>query len=221
MQTQRPEWRPASKTHTHTHTGISENVIIWKMRSESLDFTLLPPLLHLHLSLFISPPLFLCPPPSLFPSSLLPLSGPTGVWGTTSQGRPTLSTTLWSPRTRRPFSPAWRALAAWPHFPRATAPRPPLKRASSNQRSPTFLHSRLPLSLENEDWCNFGRNHFVFIRPHVRTYTPPLHMHLISSVYFPFCPPISHIVRLSFIWVSKRKKYKSQRQNPSSFIHWC
>lgn len=30
MPTQRPEWRPASKTHTHIHTDISENEIMLK-----------------------------------------------------------------------------------------------------------------------------------------------------------------------------------------------
>lgn len=82
MLTQRPEWRPASKTQTHiqihTQTAISLNYIMWKRStikcltsllflSESLDPSIITLLLHSS-SIFLSS---LWPPFSIFfPSSL-------------------------------------------------------------------------------------------------------------------------------------------------------
>lgn len=57
MRTQRPEWKPASKTRTnaHSHAGISDHEIIWKKGSCVISHRPLLVSFPVHLRLFFFP----------------------------------------------------------------------------------------------------------------------------------------------------------------------
>lgn len=121
MPTRRPEWRPGSKPPGCR--AFPENAITITLPLYCLS-------LYSHLFFFT---LFCCLVFFCLLTRLLSLKGPTGAWGTTSQVKPTRFTTPWSRRTRGRCSPVWRVPAAWPPFPRATAPHLLPKRALSNE----------------------------------------------------------------------------------------
>lgn len=104
--------------------------------------------------------------------SLFSVSGLTGVLGTIFQQKLTFSITPWSHHTRGRFSLAWRALAAWPHFPRVTAPHHPLRRASSNQCSSLISQFALDLKLIIKVWRWLWYKPKCNIQHHKMTYTP-------------------------------------------------
>lgn len=148
-------------------------------------------------------------------SSSLSLSEPTGDWGTTSRERQTPSTTPWSRRTRGHFSPAWRAPAAWRRYPRVTAPRPPLRKASSKQR---LIRLRCSL-LENKPFWEVNTACMDLHGPLRRWPLRFIYSHNAAFLFltysaFPFNAPVKDKTRAS-TWKNKTPLPSSTRLGAS------